>query len=222
MLVAVQQQLRSRPFNVGVQAGETGMDLVLAVDVGQTDVYYFSLQKGLSSEGGLWVALCSPAALDRIGKVAASGRYIPTTLDLEVAVDNARVQQTYNTPALATLFLAAHQVDRINELGGLDWAAAQSAAKAAHVYQWAHESDYAAPFVHDPAARSHVVATIDLEGVSGDDINRVLRANGIVDTDPYRKLGRNQLRIGMFPAVDHDDLVAYTRCVDWVVEQLAG
>ena len=194
----------------------------LPVDVSETDVYYFSLQKGFASEAGIWVALMSPAALERIATIQTSGRYVPAFLDLAIAVDNSRKQQTYNTPSISTLILAVEQTDWINGQGGLAWSSAQCAAKAAHVYRWADEADYASPFVRDPDARSAVVATIDLAGVSADDVNAVLRANGVVDTDGYRKLGRNQLRIGLFPAVEHDDVVAYTACVDWVVEQLSG
>lgn len=194
----------------------------LPVDVRDTDVYYFSLQKGLGSEGGLTVALLSPAALDRIEQIRATGRYIPAFLDLHIAVTNGRKAQTYNTPSISTLFLAAEQVDWLNEQGGLQWAVAACAAKAEHVYRWADQAPYAAPFVGDPDARSSVVATVDLAGVDADEVQRVLRANGILDTDAYRKLGRNQIRVGVFPAVDHDDVVAYTRCVDWVVERLAA
>jgi phosphoserine aminotransferase len=192
----------------------------LPVDVAEVDAYYLSLQKGFGSDGGLWVALLSPAAVERAQRLCAE-RYVPAFLDLTIAIDNSRKRQTYNTPALATLILAVDQVEWMLSQGGLDAAVAACAAKAEHVYSWAEEREWAEPFVSDPAARSNVVATIDLDGVSADDVNEVLRSNGIVDTDGYRKLGRNQLRIGMFPAVDHDDVVAYTACVDWVVEQLA-
>ncbi|HEX2026517.1 MAG TPA: phosphoserine transaminase [Nitriliruptorales bacterium] len=191
----------------------------LPVDVANTDAYYFSLQKGFGSEGGLWVALLSPAAVERIESLPRE-RYVPAFLDLRTALDNSRQHQTYNTPAIATLFLAVEQVEWMLGEGGLAWSTAQCAAKADHVYTWADRAPFASPFVTDPAARSNVVATIDLAGVSGDDVNRVLRANGIVDTEPYRKLGRNQLRVGMFPAVRLEDVVAYTACVDWVVERL--
>ncbi len=191
----------------------------LPVDVTQTDAYYFSLQKGLASEGGLWVAILSPAAIDRIERLTAD-RYVPPSLDLTIALANSRKHQTYNTPAIATLFLAAHQLAWILERGGLAWSTGDCAAKADIVYRWADERDWASPFVTDPAARSNVVATIDLDGVDADDIQTVLRANEIVDSDSYRKLGRNQLRVGLFPAVEREDVVAYTRSVDWVVEQL--
>lgn len=192
----------------------------LPVDITQTDAYYFSLQKGLASEGGLWVAVLSPSAVERIERLTAD-RYVPASLDLTIALQNSRKRQTYNTPAIATLFLAAYQLAWILEQGGLAWSTADCAAKADIVYRWAEERDWAQPFVSDPAHRSNVVATIDLDGVDADDVQTVLRANGIVDSDSYRKLGRNQLRVGIFPAVDREDVVAYTRCVDWVVEQLS-
>ncbi len=194
----------------------------LPFDPNQADAYYFSLQKGLASEGGLTVALLSPAAVERIERIAASDRYIPTFLDLATALDNSRKHQTYNTPSVSSVFLAAEQVDWLNEtFGGLEGVVETQRAKADHVYGWAGQRDWASPFVTDPAHRSLVIATIDIdEAVSADEINAVLRANGILDTDAYRKLGRNQLRIAMFPAVDQSDLEAYTACVDWVVERL--
>jgi phosphoserine aminotransferase len=195
----------------------------LPVDLAQTDVYYYSLQKGFASEGGLTVALLSPAAIERIERIAASDRYVPTFLDLATALTNSRQHQTYNTPSVSTVFLAAEQVDWMRAtFGDLDGVVAAQEAKAAQLYGWATERDWASPFVVDEAARSLVVATVDLDdAVSADEVNAVLRANGVLDTDAYRKLGRNQLRIGMFPAVDAADLQAYTACVDWVVEQLA-
>jgi phosphoserine aminotransferase len=193
----------------------------VAVDVAQADVYYYSPQKGLASEGGLVIAIASPAALARSDEVAGSGRYIPTILDLTTMVDNSRQEQTYNTPSITSIFLAAEQVDAMNEEGGLDAVAKRCTARAEEFYAWAEAREWASPFVEDPTARSPVVATIDLDGVAADDVNAVLRANGIVDTDSYRKLGRNQLRIGMFPAVDTADLEAYRACVDWIVERLA-
>lgn len=196
----------------------------LPVELSAVDVYYFSLQKGFASEGGLTVALLSPAAVQRIGKVAGSGRYIPTFLDLETALDNSRKDQTYNTPSVSTVFLAAEQVEwMLATFGGLQGAVDAQRAKADHVYGWAEQRSFATPFVTDPDARSLVVATIDLDAsVAADEVNKVLRANGVLDTDAYRKLGRNQLRLGMFPAVDAADLQAYTACVDWIVERLAG
>ncbi|MFN2557136.1 MAG: phosphoserine transaminase [Nitriliruptorales bacterium] len=192
----------------------------LPVAVRDTDAYYFSLQKGMASEGGLWIALMSPAAIERAQRLTRE-RYVPPFLDLSIAVDNSREQQTYNTPAIATLFLAAEQVDWMLSGGGLDTMVAACAAKAAFVYEWAEETDYTTPFVSDAAARSSVVATIDLsDELDAGEVNAVLRANGIVDTDAYRKLGRNQVRVGLFPAVDMDDVVAFTRCVDWIADQL--
>jgi phosphoserine aminotransferase len=196
----------------------------LPVDLEQVDVYYFSLQKGFASEGGLTVAIVSPAALARIEAISASDRYVPAFLDLATAVDNSRKNQTYNTPSVSTVFLAAEQVDWMRtQIGDLDDVVATQHVKADHVYGWAEQRAWATPFVTDPSARSLVVATVDLDGsISADEVNAVLRANGVLDTDAYRKLGRNQLRIGMFPAVDPEDLAAYTACVDWVVERIAG
>jgi phosphoserine aminotransferase len=193
----------------------------LEVDVRQTDVYYFAPQKCFGSDGGLWVALMSPAALERATAVKASGRYIPAFLDLVTAIDNSRLEQTYNTPALATIFLAAEQTDWMNAQGGLTWAAKRTAESAATLYGWAERSEVATPFVTDPALRSNVVATVDfVDGVDASAVAKVLRANGIVDTEPYRKLGRNQLRVALFPAIDPADVEALTRCVDHVVERL--
>ena len=193
----------------------------LPVDLRHTDVYYFAPQKGLASDGGLWVAVMSPAALERAGRIAASGRYVPAFLDLPTAIDNSRKQQTYNTPAVATLFLLAEQLDRLNGLGGLPTAVERTTRSSHHLYAWAEQRAWASPFVTDPAHRSLVVGTVDLDdAVPGATVRSVLRANGVVDVEPYRSLGRNQLRVGMFPAVDPDDVVALTRCVDWVVERL--
>ena len=195
----------------------------LPVDPSAFDAYYFSLQKGFASEGGLAVALLSPAAIERVASIAASDRYVPTFFDLTTAIDNSRKDQTYNTPAISTVFLAAETVDWMNAEGGLDAMVELGRAKADHLYGWAEKRDWATPFVADAAARSLVVATIDLDdSVSADDVNAALRANGILDTDAYRKLGRNQLRVGMFPTVDLSDLQAYTACVDHVVEQLGA
>jgi phosphoserine aminotransferase len=195
----------------------------LPVDLQQVDVYYFSLQKGFASEGGLTVAFLSPAAVERIGSIAASDRYIPAFLDLATALDNSRKHQTYNTLSVSSVFLAAEQVDWMNaSFGGLEGVVEAQRVKADHLYGWAQDREWAAPFVGDPAARSLVVATVDLDQrVSADEVNAVLRANGILDTDGYRKLGRNQLRVGMFPAVDGEDLHAYTAAVDWIVERVA-
>ncbi|WP_229403611.1 phosphoserine transaminase [Micromonospora okii] len=193
----------------------------LAVDVAETDVYYFAPQKCFASDGGLWLALMSPAALERATEIKASGRYIPAFLDLVTAIDNSRLEQTYNTPALATIFLAAEQTDWMNEQGGLAWAAKRTAESAGIVYGWAERSAVATPFVTDPALRSNVVATIDFaDGVDAAAIAKALRANGIVDTEPYRKLGRNQLRVALYPAVEPSDVEALTASIDYVVERL--
>ncbi|MDX1620520.1 MAG: phosphoserine transaminase [Nitriliruptorales bacterium] len=192
----------------------------LPVDVSQTDVYYFSLQKGFAAEGGLVVALVSPAAVERIERLEGS-RYIPTFLDLATALSNSRKHQTYNTPAISTLFLAAEQVDWMNEQGGLEWAVDTCRAKAEHLYGWAEARPWASPFVADPDARSLVVGTVDLDWVDADEVQQVLRANGVLDSDSYRKLGRNQLRVGMFPAVDLADVQAYTATVDYIVDNLS-
>jgi phosphoserine aminotransferase len=194
----------------------------LPVDVAQTDVYYFAPQKSFASEGGLWLALMSPAALSRVAEVHATGRWVPAFSDLQIAIDNSRLDQTYNTPSLSTLFLLAEQLDWFNGQGGLDWATERTAESARRLYTWADKSDYATPFVTDPSARSAVVGTIDLDSsIDAAAVAKVLRANGIVDTEPYRKLGRNQLRIAMFPAVDPDDVEALTASVDHVVSNLA-
>jgi phosphoserine aminotransferase len=195
----------------------------LPVDLREVDAYYFSLQKGFGSEGGLTVALLSPAAVERVRAIAAGDRYVPAFLDLATALDNSSKHQTYNTPSVSTVFLAAEQVDWMNErFGGLDGVVDHQRDKARTVYGWAEERPWASPFVAEADARSLVVATIDLaDEVTADEVNAVLRANGILDTDAYRKLGRNQLRVGMFPAVDAADLEAYTACVDWVVERIA-
>jgi phosphoserine aminotransferase len=191
------------------------------VDVRETDVYYFAPQKCFASDGGLWVALTSPAALARIDEIAASGRYVPEFLNLATAVDNSRKDQTNNTPAVATLLLFADQVEWLLEQGGLDWAVARTADSSQRLYTWADKSSYTTPFVADPAQRSQVVGTIDfVDDVDAAAVAATLRANGIVDTEPYRKLGRNQLRIGMYPAVEPADVEALTACIDYVVEQL--
>jgi phosphoserine aminotransferase len=190
----------------------------LEVDLTQTDVYYLAPQKAFGSDGGLWIALMSPAAIERAHEIKASGRYIPQFLDLVTAIEQSRLEQTYNTPALATVFLAAEQLDWMNAQGGLTWAAKRSAESAAAIYGWADKSAVATPFVTDPALRSNAVATIDFaEGVDAAEIAKVLRANGIVDTEPYRKLGRNQLRIALYPTVDPADVAALTRCIDYVI-----
>jgi phosphoserine aminotransferase len=190
----------------------------LEVDLTETDVYYFAPQKAFGSDGGLWIALMSPAALGRAAEIKATGRYIPQFLDLTTAIEQSRLEQTYNTPALATIFLAAEQTDWMNSQGGLAWSSKRSAESAAAIYGWADRSEFATPFVTDPELRSKVVATIDFaDGIDAAAIAKVLRANGIVDTEPYRKLGRNQLRVALYPTVDPADVEALTACVDYVV-----
>jgi phosphoserine aminotransferase len=202
---------------VDATSGAGGLD----VDVRETDVYYFAPQKCFGSDGGIWIALMSPAALARATEIKESGRYIPGFLDLVTAIDNSRLEQTYNTPALATIFLAAEQTDWMLAQGGLTWATKRTAESAGIMYGWAERSSVATPFVTDPALRSNVVATVDFaDGVDASAIAKVLRANGIVDTEPYRKLGRNQLRVALFPAVDPSDVDALTACIDYVVERL--
>ena len=194
----------------------------LPVDVRDADVYYFAPQKCFASDGGLWVALMSPAALERVAEIGASDRWVPEFLSLTTALDNSVKNQTYNTPAVATLIMFADQVEWMLAGGGLDWCTARTADSARRLYDWAEACDYATPFVADPAKRSHVVGTVDLaESVDAAAVAATLRANGIVDTEPYRKLGRNQLRIGMFPAADPEDVTALTGCIDWVVQRLA-
>lgn len=193
----------------------------LPVDIADTDAYYFAPQKNFAGDGGLWLAIVSPAALARIESIAASDRWVPDFLSLPIAVENSLKNQTYNTPAIATLILLAEQLDWLNGNGGLDWAVKRTADSSQRLYSWAERTSFATPFVTDPALRSQVVGTIDFnDAVDAAAVAKVLRANGIVDTEPYRKLGRNQLRIGMFPAVDPDDVSALTSCVDWVVENL--
>ncbi|HWC80891.1 MAG TPA: phosphoserine transaminase [Pseudonocardiaceae bacterium] len=193
----------------------------LPVNTADADVYYFAPQKCFASDGGLWIALCSPAAQERIGELAASDRWIPEFLSLSTALDNSQKDQTYNTPAVATLFLLAEQLDWMNGNGGLDWTVGRTTESSGRLYSWAEKTEYTTPFVTDPAKRSLVVGTVDFtDAVDASVVAKVLRANGIVDVEPYRKLGRNQLRIGMFPAIDPDDVSALTQCVEWVVERL--
>ncbi len=195
----------------------------LAVELAEADAYYFSPQKCFASEGGLWLALLSPAAIERIFRVEDSDRWVPPSLSLRSSVENSRQNQTYNTPAIATLFLLLHQVEQVLAKGGLAWAAARSKESSDIVYGWAEERAWASPFVREPGQRSPVVATIDLvPEIPAQRVSDVLRQNGIVDTDSYRKLGRNQLRLGLFPAVDPEDVTQMTRSVDWVVEALSG
>jgi len=194
----------------------------LRFDAAETDIYYFAPQKCLASDGGLWLATVSPAAIERIARIKASGRWIPASIDLSTAVEQSRLDQTYNTPALATVFLAVQQIEWINHNGGLEFAASRCDRSADNIYSWAEASDYATPYVSNPAERSHVVATIDLDDrIDATAVSKILRANGIVDTDAYRKLGRNQLRVALFPAIEPDDVAALTRCVDHVVSALS-
>jgi predicted phosphoserine aminotransferase len=193
----------------------------LPVDVGQADVYYFAPQKSFGSDGGLWLALMSPRALARVAEIKTSGRWIPGSLDLSIAVENSAKDQTYNTPAVATLFLLADQIDWLLSIGGLTGAVERTRDSSQRLYEWAERSEFATPFVADPAQRSLVVGTIDFAaGVDAAAISSALRAHGVVDTEPYRKLGRNQLRIGMFPAVDPTDVTALTACIDHLAGQL--
>lgn len=194
----------------------------LPLDASQADVYYFAPQKGFAGDGGLWVALLSPAAVERIERLHASGRWIPAFLSLATALEGSRKDQTYNTPALATLFLLADQVRWMLEQGGLEWCVSRTRTSAEHLYGWAQARPDATPFVSDPAKRSLVVGTIDFDdSIDAAQLAGILRANGIVDVEPYRKLGRNQLRIGMFPAVEPADVQALTACIDWTIERIS-
>jgi phosphoserine aminotransferase len=193
----------------------------LAVDPGEFDAYYFAPQKSFGADGGLWIALMSPAAVERAARLAASGRYIPEFLSLQVAIENSRLQQTYNTPAIATLILLAEQVDWMLRQGGMAWTNERTVTSSGILYNWAEKSPVAAPFVADPAQRSQVVVTIDFaDSVPATELSAALRTNGILDTDSYRKLGRNQLRIGTFPAVEPADVEALTACIDYVLDRL--
>ncbi len=210
-------------------AGATGLVAVdatsgaggLRVDPSQFDCYYFAPQKSFASDGGLWIALCSPAAIERIESLAASERWTPAFLDLKIALDNSRLNQTYNTPALATLHLLASQIHWMNDNGGLEFTTGRTRASAEIIYSWAEASDFARPFVENAAQRSHVVATIDFaDDVDATKIAATLRANGVLDTEPYRKLGRNQLRVALFPSIDPEDVASLCACVNYVVGHL--
>ncbi len=195
----------------------------LPIDISQTDAYYFAPQKNFASDGGIWFSVMSPAAIERAGQIASSGRWIPDFLNLQTAIDNSRLDQTYNTPAVATLFLMAEQLDWFNNNGGLAWTTGRTAESAANLYGWADATSYTTPYVTDPALRSNVIGTIDFDdSIDAAAVAKVLRANGVVDVEPYRKLGRNQLRIAMFPAVDPADVAALTGCIDWVVANSAS
>jgi phosphoserine aminotransferase len=215
----------SRPDGAGealVLVDATSGAAGLPVDLAPADAYYFAPQKGFASDGGLWLALLSPAAIERIEQLdGAPNRWQPGFLSLKTALDNSRKEQTYNTPALATLILLDDQIQWMLDGGGLDWCVQRTSASSGHLYGWAERSDFATPFVADPAKRSLVVGTVDFDdSVDAAVIAATLRANGIVDVEPYRKLGRNQLRIGMFPAVNPADVEALTACIDWVVENV--
>jgi phosphoserine aminotransferase len=200
---------------VDATSGAGGLD----VDVSETDVYYFAPQKCFASDGGLWLALMSPAAIERVASL--KDRWKPAFLDLQTAIDNSRLDQTYNTPALATLLMLADQVEWMNDNGGLAFTTGRTGDSANRLYTWAEKSEFATPFVTDERLRSQVVGTIDLaDTVDAAAVAKALRVNGVVDTEPYRKLGRNQLRIAMFPAIDPDDVEALTACIDHVVERL--
>ncbi|HEX4190130.1 MAG TPA: phosphoserine transaminase [Marmoricola sp.] len=193
----------------------------LPVDLTETDVYYFAPQKCFASDGGIWVSTFSPAAIERAERLAASDRYIPPFFDLKTAIDNSRLNQTYNTPSIATLFLMAEQLDWMNDNGGLKGMVERTTASSDALYGWAEKTAYTTPYVADPSHRSLVIGTIDFDdAISADDVAKTLRANGIVDTEPYRKLGRNQLRIAMYPAIDPADIEALTACIDHVVESI--
>jgi len=194
----------------------------LPVQASEFDVYYFSPQKCFASDGGLWLALMSPAALDRIARIAATDRWVPASYDLTIALDNSRLEQTYNTPALATIHLMTSQVEWMNSHGGLDWCVERTADSSSRLYTWAEKTAYTSPFVTEPAMRSQVIGTIDFDAsVDAAAVAKELRSNGIVDVEPYRKLGRNQLRIAMFPAIEPADVEALTSCIDHVVDALS-
>jgi phosphoserine aminotransferase len=193
----------------------------LPVTASDTDVYYFAPQKCFASDGGLWVALMSPAAIARAEEIKASGRWIPASYDLMTAIENSRLDQTYNTPALATVFLMAEQIDWFNSQGGLEWCVERTATSSSILYNWAEKTEYTTPYVTDASKRSAVVGTIDFDdAIDATAVAKALRANGIVDTEPYRKLGRNQLRIAMFPSVEPSDVEALTGCIEHVVNAL--
>jgi phosphoserine aminotransferase len=215
--------LRRAPADEGlVLVDATSAAGGMRVDPSQFDCYYFSPQKGFGADGGLWIALCSPAALARVDRIKATGRWIPESLSLATAIENARLDQTYNTPGLATLFLMCDQLDWIVANGGLEWAASRCETSTNILYGWAEKSDYATPFVAEHADRSPVVATIDLDSsIDAKTVTKVLRANGIVDTEPYRRLGRNQLRVAVFPSVDPEDVTTLTGAVDYIVAALS-
>ncbi len=213
-----------RPAGAGdalVAVDATSAAGAIAVDPREFDAYYFAPQKSFASDGGLWIALMSPAAIERTAKIKSTQRWVPAFFDLTIAIENSRLDQTYNTPALSTLILLANQIEWINSNGGMAFSAGRSADSATRLYGWAERTSYTTPFVIDPAMRSNVVGTINFDdAIDATKVAAALRANGIVDTEPYRKLGKNQLRIGMFPAVEPDDIEALTSCIDYVVNAL--
>ena len=213
-----------RPSDIGdalVVVDATSAAGGLMVDAKEFDTYYFAPQKSFASDGGLWIAIMSPAAIARVEKIKASGRWIPAFFDLSIAIENSRLDQTYNTPALTTFMLLADQIEWMNKNGGLSFAAGRSEKSSNILYSWAEKTSYTTPFVVDPSMRSKVVGTINFDdAIDATKIAAALRANGIVDTEPYRKLGKNQLRIGMFPAVEPSDVEALTKCIDFVVAAL--
>jgi phosphoserine aminotransferase len=219
----VAMEIRRPPADGLVAVDATSAAGGLRVDPAAFDVYYFAPQKCFGADGGLWAACCSPKGVERIERIAGSGRWVPAFLDLKIALDNSRLDQTYNTPALVTLYLLAEQLDWMLEHGGLEWTAARCDLSAEILYTWAEQSGFARPFVETPRDRSHVVATVDfVDEIEAAAIAKVLRRNGVVDTEPYRKLGRNQLRIAMFPAIDPEDVAAVCACITHVVGALAS
>jgi len=219
MVPVVRPAIREALVLIDATSGAGG----LPVAIDQTDAYYFAPQKGFGGDGGLWLALFSPAAQERIASIATSERWIPASLSLSTALENSLKNQTYNTPAVATLIMLADQIRWMLDNGGLEWCIERTRESSSHLYEWAERSSYATPFVKDALKRSLVVGTIDFtDDVDAAAVAAVLRSNGIVDTEPYRKLGRNQLRVGMFPAVEPDDVLALTACIDWVVEQISA
>lgn len=214
-MVAVKRPATDALVAVDATSGAGG----LPVDITETDVYYFSPQKCFASDGGLWFAAFSPAALERVEEIAASDRYIPAFLDLKTAVDNSRKNQTYNTPAVATLLMMDSQVKWMNENGGLEGMVERTTESSSILYNWAEGRSETTPFVADADSRSLVVGTIDFDdAVDADAIAKTLRANGVLDTEPYRKLGRNQLRIGMFPAIEPEDIRTLTKAIDYILD----
>jgi phosphoserine aminotransferase len=220
VMVGVERPVATGDALVLIDATSGAGGLPVAID--RADAYYFAPQKSFAADGGLWIALLSPAAQERIAALDQSERWIPAFLSLQTALENSQKDQTYNTPAVASLFLLAEEIRWMLDGGGLDWCVSRTTASSEHMYGWAERSGYASPFVADPAKRSLVVGTIDFnDEVDAAAVAKTLRANGIVDTEPYRKLGRNQLRIGMFPAVEPSDVQALTACIDWVVERIS-